>query len=668
MTKPLARSSEGCWTCRLRRKKCDEARPHCAACEVLEISCLYTDEKPEWMDGGTRQAEKAEEVKAEVKKKAAWRRERKYLTGIEPGIEPGLEELTMADGISELTFTSHHDDSSKATSTGPDKGVSSTSSSWDSPRNSTSDATSNNTPPSSTSEPGVPSSVDGGMYIQGQHFAPPTTAPGVSSETSASEVLYHSLDEREMGFLTMYLDYVFPFLFPFYRPPLLHGGRGWLLILLMRKRTLLHSALSLSTYFFAVATDNLISGHELCREHNRAELEKQHELTLKELQHDVAVVNERGVASDLIGSARIMESIVQLVVFEVAVTRRVACAESWLVHLDGAFVMFEQIMEHHASIREGDAKHYCWHAIIAQLGVSSQMPALGFSPSGDPYPYNSDQASMRFFTALLLFADVISATALEQTPRLYRFHGILLEPISGQFAGVAINGPQIDLEIVVGVKNSVITLLAKVADLHAWKQDMTKAGSLSMVQLVTRASRIETLLRGLIEYLEQERQSNGDGHDGHDGLGSAAANPLSLIAQYNVGLPIVPGTTSLWTSLIWAHASLTYLCTVVSGWQPSCPEIRASVAATTALLASAPVPAAVRSVVWPFCVTGCLALPEEEVIFRGLVEKLGPLSSFGTIAAALRVMEAVWARRGQLGADWTMAEGLRGVGTGVMLF
>ncbi|KAI3394588.1 hypothetical protein diail_2511 [Diaporthe ilicicola] len=659
-SKPLARSSDGCWTCRLRRKKCDEARPNCAACAALEISCLYSDEKPEWMDGGTRQAEKAEEVKAEVKRKAAWRRERKYMSGI----EPGLEELSMADGMSELTFTSRQDDSSKVAPMSPGKGASSTNSSWDSPQNSSSDATSNNTPPSSTFEPGASSSVDG-MFVQGQHIAPPATMPGVSSETPASSVLYHSLDERELSFLTMYLDYVFPFLFPFYRPPLLHAGRGWLLILLMRKRTLLHSTLSLSTYFFTVATDNLISGHEPCREHNRAELEKQHELTLKELQHDVAVVNQRGVASDLVESARIMESIVQLVVFEVAVTRRVACAESWLVHLDGAFVMFEQIMEHHASSGEGDAKHYCWHAITAQLGVGSKMPTLGFSPSGDAYPYNSDQASIRFFTALLLFADVISATALEQTPRLYKFHGILLESVGGNFAGVAINGPQIDLESVVGVKNSVITLLAQVADLHAWKQEMTKTGSLSMVQLVARASKIETLLRSLINCLEQERKSTGASHGS---LASAVANPLDFISQYNVGLPIVPGSSTAWTSLIWAHASLTYLSTVVSGWQPSCPEVRASVAATTALLASAPVPAAVRSVVWPFCVTGCLALPDEEGIFRRMVEALGPLSSFGTIAAALRAMEAVWARRGQLGADWTMAEGLRGVGTGVMLF
>lgn len=654
--KPLARSSDGCWTCRLRRKKCDEGRPRCAACAALEISCLYSDEKPEWMDGGERQAKKAEEVKAEVKKKAAWRRERKYLTGIEPGIE----ELSMGDAVSDVTFTNHQDESGRAAPAAADKGESSASSSWDSPQNSTSDGTSNNTPPSSTSEPGAHPAADG-MYVQGQHFpAAPHEAPSAASATSIG---YSNLNEHDLLLLTNYLDYVFPFLFPFYRPPLLHSGRGWLLILLMRKRTLLHSALSLSTYFFAVATEKLTSGHESCREHNRSELEKQHELTLRELQNDVAVVNQKGVGSDLVESARIMESIVQLVVFEVAVTRRVSSAESWMVHLDGAFVMFEQIMEAHGSSGEGDAKHYCWHAITAQLGAGSQMPTLGFTPSGDPYPSNSDQAAMRFFTTLLLFADVVSATALETSPRLFNFHAILLDSVSGNFGGVEINGPQLDLESVVGVKNDVITLLAQVADLHAWKKEMTNAGSLSMVQLVTRASQIETLLRGLMECLEQERQNACNGNSNQPTM-----DPIDFISQYNVGLPIVKGSSTAWTTLVWAHATLTYLSTVVSGWQPSCPELRASVAATIALLAAAPAPASVRSVVWPFCVTGCLALPEEEGFFRSMVEALGPLSSFGTIAAALRVMEGVWARRGQLGPEWTMAEGLRGVGTAVMLF
>jgi C6 transcription factor Pro1 len=642
-SKPLARSSDGCWTCRLRRKKCDEARPRCAACAALEISCLYSDEKPDWMDGAERQASKAEEVKAEVKKKAAWRRERKYLTGIEPGIE----ELSMADAIPDSTSIPNHHVVSRVAPTGANKSTSPASHSWGSPHNSSSDG-SNNTSPSSTSELGAFAAMD--APTQGAHLA-----------ASASSLGYNSLNEQELILLTNYLDYVFPFLFPFYRPRMLHSGRGWLLILLMRKKTLLHSALSLSTYLCSVVSDDLFSGHESCREHNRSELEKQHELTLKELQSDVAVVNQKGVGSDLVESARIMESIVQLVVFEAAVTRRAAGAESWMVHLDGAFVMFEQIMEHHGASGEGDARRYCWHAITAQLGAGSQMPTLGFSASGDPFPSNPDQAAMRFFTALLLFADVVSATALETTPRLFKFHAILLDSISGNFNGVEINGPQIDLESVVGVKNDVITLLAQVADLHAWKKEMTTTGSLSMVQLVARAAQVETLLRGLIECLVQETQNAGASSD------QTMTNPIDLISQYNVGLPVDKGSSSAWISLVWAQATLTYLSTVVSGWQPSCPEVRASVVATIALLRGK-TPVSARAVVWPFCVTGCLALPEEEGIFRGMVEALGPLSNFGTIGPALRVMEEVWARRGRLGPEWTMAEGLRGVGTAVMLF
>lgn len=44
------RSKEGCWTCRIRRKKCDEARPSCWTCRKLGIPCEgYAERKPEFM-------------------------------------------------------------------------------------------------------------------------------------------------------------------------------------------------------------------------------------------------------------------------------------------------------------------------------------------------------------------------------------------------------------------------------------------------------------------------------------------------------------------------------------------------------------------------------------------------------------------------------------------
>ncbi|KAJ5923416.1 C6 finger domain transcription factor nosA [Penicillium verhagenii] len=40
------RSRSGCYTCRLRRKKCDEAHPTCGACINLNIKCYY--KRPSW--------------------------------------------------------------------------------------------------------------------------------------------------------------------------------------------------------------------------------------------------------------------------------------------------------------------------------------------------------------------------------------------------------------------------------------------------------------------------------------------------------------------------------------------------------------------------------------------------------------------------------------------
>ncbi|KAI9649949.1 hypothetical protein NHQ30_002534 [Ciborinia camelliae] len=58
-----SRSLYGCWTCRLRRKKCDESRPSCSTCASLELYCHGFGPRPQWMDRGVLQKQKALEVK-----------------------------------------------------------------------------------------------------------------------------------------------------------------------------------------------------------------------------------------------------------------------------------------------------------------------------------------------------------------------------------------------------------------------------------------------------------------------------------------------------------------------------------------------------------------------------------------------------------------------------
>lgn len=66
-----SRSLYGCWTCRLRKKKCDETRPACLTCISLDLHCHGFGPKPEWMDRGSLQKEKALEVKHTVRNKAS---------------------------------------------------------------------------------------------------------------------------------------------------------------------------------------------------------------------------------------------------------------------------------------------------------------------------------------------------------------------------------------------------------------------------------------------------------------------------------------------------------------------------------------------------------------------------------------------------------------------
>jgi hypothetical protein len=64
-------------------------------------------------------------------------------------------------------------------------------------------------------------------------------------------------------------------------------------------------------------------------------------------------------------------------------------------------------------------------------------------------------------------------------------------------------------------------------------------------------------------------------------------------------------------------------------------------------------PAFLRSVVWPFCVAGCLVAPEQEAQLRGMVQALQPSSVFGTVHKALEIMENVWLKKGASDAGIT---------------
>ncbi|KAF4123453.1 hypothetical protein GMORB2_6154 [Geosmithia morbida] len=61
------RSRTGCYTCRLRRKKCDEGDPVCSACKNLGLSCEY--KRPMWWGNADTRRQRKEDIKNIIKQK-----------------------------------------------------------------------------------------------------------------------------------------------------------------------------------------------------------------------------------------------------------------------------------------------------------------------------------------------------------------------------------------------------------------------------------------------------------------------------------------------------------------------------------------------------------------------------------------------------------------------
>ena len=73
-----ARTNSGCWTCRIRHKKCDERPKACNNCKTLGLDCDGYGRKPDWMDGSVRESGYLRKVKAKVRETNARRKRARY--------------------------------------------------------------------------------------------------------------------------------------------------------------------------------------------------------------------------------------------------------------------------------------------------------------------------------------------------------------------------------------------------------------------------------------------------------------------------------------------------------------------------------------------------------------------------------------------------------------
>lgn len=645
------RSNAGCWTCRLRRKKCDEQRPVCDACQALEITCHFEDEKPAWMDGGPLQKEMADNIKAQVKKQASQRRDRKYMELLESGTrgvqlgpndEPISQPPPPRQGLSFKSSTSHL--RSKISSS----------------HLRLSNAHRRMMNGGGMREPSMPpaphSDSDPNSQSSGAEngFTPPSShTSGASPPGDAawsSPIIERKLANDDGGpdvdvhFIMMYLDYVFPYLFPFYRPPVLSGGRGWILDILQCNKSVYYTAISLAAYFFGIVLANGDKSHTECTDRMARKLQTQLELGLRELQKEMRQINSSQTGFNMTEGLIVMQAIVQMVVFEVATSN----GDNWKVHLDAAIALFFQVLP----------KAEDWIETLHGLYTPRWPP-----PSmGIRRPWSTNQAALRFYTANLVNMDVMSAVSLERPPRLRAYQDTIIPAwFSNECRENAQTAGPLFMEEFTGLHNWIVQMIGDVATLDAWKKEQTKAGTLSPDELVSRGQVMADAIRGSLQTMETER-ANNESFDLQAMMSMIVEDPMPELPQITGEgrKDNQPSTTN--HNKVWLEGVLVYLYVVVFGWQPEHPDIRRYVVSMTETLSGLPRGACIRGMAWPFCIAGCLSPPEDEDKFRAMVKRLGPLEVFGTVKEAAEIQEKVWQCRDHLDESWDVSKCLRILG------
>jgi C6 transcription factor Pro1 len=240
------RSNAGCWTCRVRRKKCDEAHPACLTCTSLHIPCYGYGPKPVWMDRGAKEREIAKSLRNTVKQTISLQRVHRSRQSSEAS-ETVSHEPTPSSHSNEA---SSHAVSSAQDILVPDIILPESHRSTD--RSNTSSPFNESPSPRLFGSQGCPTSL---RDINHPSLAAAAIARSIRNEAfdlvltnSSWSALPLQFEEDQASLLMHFFDHVLPLQFRFYNPSISEGGRGWLLSILTRTKPLYHVALSLAAY------------------------------------------------------------------------------------------------------------------------------------------------------------------------------------------------------------------------------------------------------------------------------------------------------------------------------------------------------------------------------------------------------------------------------------
>ena len=243
--------------------------------------------------------------------------------------------------------------------------------------------------------------------------------------------------------------------------------------------------------------------------------------------------------------------------------------------------------------------------------------------------HSEDESAIKFLLGSIISIDIISCASIRSSHFLELDHKIILESTG------------IYLENFTGCRNWAIVFIFEISQLDRWKRRAENNHQLSVTELAKRGSQIKASI-------EERLVTMGENSMGT----SLNSSPGALSASTHIQI-----------TRIFAFAAMTYLHVVVSGAYPELPEIRESVSRTAGEFQNLTDAKLLQHLVWPFCISGCLALESHYAIFRNLVSAAElTQSNIGTLLEASKVIEECWeARKTNRGhCDWVSIMKRRG--------
>lgn len=255
---------------------------------------------------------------------------------------------------------------------------------------------------------------------------------------------------------------------------------------------------------------------------------------------------------------------------------------------------------------------------LADVQMASITPGLTISGNktrreDERILYSENASAIGFLLGSFLFLDIISCASTRSDHLLQLDHKLLLEHA------------EINLESITRCRNWAIIVIFEISLLDRWKREAEKAQKLSIVELAKCGGQIEERLRERLADIENKPSI---------GFSSENNSRTSLAFTYTE------------VTKIFAFAAMTYLHVVMSGAYPELPEIIESVSKTIDPFQRLSDKRLLRNLVWPFCISGCLALDGQHDIFRDLVSAAEiTQSTTGTCFEALKIVEECWDTR-----------------------